>query len=66
MKSPVDDGLALKPGQGVGKMTRSHFAATDDPKRRFIPHNKTTGREAMYFGIGGLILLIIILVLLFR
>jgi hypothetical protein len=39
--------------------------ATAGEADRFTPHNEK-GSEAMYVGIGGLILLIIILIILFR
>jgi hypothetical protein len=39
-------------------------AGNHAPAKSF--HSPQQGREAMYFGIGGLILLIIILIILFR
>jgi hypothetical protein len=39
---------------------------TDLAAGSFHSHTTTIGREAMYLGIGGLILLIIILYILFR
>jgi len=66
MKSPVDDAVALKAGQRVGKTTRRSFCGNRRPEKAFHLRQQSNGREAMYFGIGGLVLLIIILILLFR
>jgi hypothetical protein len=55
---------AIVSGRRVGKRT---FGPRAQSRRAFvsIPIHQQ-GSEAMYFGIGGLILLIIILVILFR
>jgi len=55
--------LAIVNGRKVGKRT---FAWGTKAARIRFKSNDQQGSEAMYFGIGGLILLIIILVILFR
>jgi hypothetical protein len=51
-------------GRGVGKPTLARSGAQSRRAFVSIPIHQQ-GSEAMYFGIGGLILLIIILVILF-
>jgi hypothetical protein len=50
----------------VGKRTLADEQRTDSGTESFHSPATTKGREAMYLGIGGLILLIIILYILFR
>jgi hypothetical protein len=63
---PARFGAAIGPPHSVGKPTQC--GGWGNPKRAgtFHPPAAINGSEAMYLGIGGLVLLIIILIILFR
>jgi len=45
--------------------SRRPFSGTGQARVRYTPDSRQTGAKAMYIGIGGLILLIILLIILF-